>query len=135
MSQKYKIADYDETQDRSSVRSASGEVKGQEKVKGQCFELGKSVGIEFITSDGARQSFAYSYLITFRLEAQDKTQKLSLFFTTHWVYVRGYCLDMLYAAIRERTLLAIKQCDERYSQLAEKNGDDPWVTTIDIDWK
>ncbi|MEM7621281.1 MAG: hypothetical protein AAF228_12645 [Pseudomonadota bacterium] len=135
MSQKYKIADYDETRDRSGADNASGEVKGQEIIKGQCFELGQSLGIDFIMVDGARQSFAYSYLITFRLEAQDETQKLSLFFTTHWVYVTGYCLDMLYAAIQERTLSVVKQGDERYSQLTEKNGDDPLVTTIEIEWK
>jgi len=84
-------------------------------------------------TDGTQQNFAYSHYLTAWLGKEGKERIIKVFFATHLVTIRGYCLDEIYKATLSQSLKMVTANDERYlSNVPEGN---PFVTDVNIAWK
>lgn len=83
--------------------------------------------------DGTRQNFHYSHFITSWLGKEDSLQVIKIFFSTHLVTIKGYCLEELYDHLIEHGVKNIIEHDERYISMVGE--DKVFVTDIDIAWK
>ena len=117
---------------------------GQEKKQAEkdpnaitVFEIGETRTIDFILKDGTRQSFAYAHYMTAWIGKEGDTEKnerfIKVFFATHLITIKGYCLDALYDALISLSVKSIKAHDERYLDMVEE--DQIFVTDIKITWK
>ena len=101
------------------------------------FETGETRTIDFILKDGTRQNFAYIHYLTAWLgkdEAAEKTERyIKIFFATHLITIKGYCLDEIYNHLLDFSLKTIKANDERYLDMVEENK--PFVMDIKVTWK
>ena len=97
------------------------------------YTVGETKTIDFILKDGTRQNFNYNHFITSWLGIEDNLNIIKIFFSTHLVTIKGYCLDDLYNHLLEHAIKSIKEHDERYISMAEET--DVFVTEIDIQWK
>lgn len=96
------------------------------------FEVGDTRTIDFLQLDGTRQNFAYSHYITSWLRKEDNQQVIKIFFATHCVTMKGYCLEQLYDALAKLTVTSVKAFDERYVDLIGE--DQPYLREIEIVW-
>ncbi|WP_394972583.1 hypothetical protein [uncultured Croceitalea sp.] len=97
------------------------------------YEMGETRTIDFILTNGTRQNFAYSHYLTAWLGKEDKDRFINIFFATHMVTIKGYCLDKIYNAITTLSVKSIKAHDKRYLDLIGEGN--PFVTEIKIGWK
>ncbi|MDO5969410.1 hypothetical protein Q4Q35_06290 [Flavivirga aquimarina] len=121
---------------------------GQEKERTQkdpntvtVFETGDTHTIDFILLDGTRQCFLYSHMLTAWIGKDDNAENdvteneryIKIFFATHLVTIKGFCLDEIYNALTTLSLKSTKTHDERY--LSAVSDDNAFVTNIKITWK
>ena len=97
------------------------------------FETGETRTIDFVLTDGTRQNFAYSHYLTSWLGKDGNDRVIKIFFATHLVTVKGYCLDELYDGLTGFSVKSIQAHDERYADMVEE--DKTFVTDIKIAWK
>ena len=97
------------------------------------FETGGTKTIDFVLLDGTRQNFAYTHYLTSWLGKDGNDRVIKIFFATHLVTVKGYCLDGLYDGLTSFSVKSIKAHDERYADMVEE--DKTFVTDIKIVWK
>ena len=127
MSQTYKF--------KSLAISNNGKEKEtyDETDKLNVFTLSESKTIDFKLKDGARQCFHYSHFITSWLGKDDELQIIKIFFSTHLVTIKGYCLEELYDHLIEHKVKNITEHDERYASMVDEGK--VFVIEIDIAWK
>ena len=121
---------------------------GQEKQQEQktsdaitVFEIGETRTIDFIQKDGTRQCFLYSHMLTAWIGKDGNTEKnaiknerfIKIFFATHLITIKGYCLDGIYDALIKLSVKSIKAHDQRYLDMVAE--DKAFVSDIDITWK
>ena len=97
------------------------------------FSLSESKTIDLKLKDGTRQCFHYSHFITSWLGKDDELQIIKMFFSTHLVTIKGYCLEELYNHLIEHKVKNITEHDERYISMVDEGK--VFVTEIDIEWK
>ena len=97
------------------------------------FEIGETRTIDFISLDGTRQNFTYTHYLTSWLGKDGDERVIKIFFATHLVTIKGFCLDALYDALTKLSVISVKANDERYQSLIE-NGK-TFVTDIKVIWK
>lgn len=95
--------------------------------------LGESKTIDFKLKDGSRQCFHYSHFITSWLGKEEEVQVLKIFFSTHLVTIKGYCLEKLYGHLIEHKVKSITEHDERYGSMVDEGK--VFVNNIEISWK
>ena len=97
------------------------------------FETGDTKTIDFVFLDGTRQNFHYSHYITAWMGKEKDETFIKIFFATHLVTIKGYCLDIIYDELIQLRLKSIKANYERYSD--SKEEEESFVTEIMIGWK
>ncbi|MEM8938612.1 MAG: hypothetical protein AAGC64_04605 [Bacteroidota bacterium] len=97
------------------------------------FDIGETRTIDFVLLDGTRQNFAYAHYLTAWLGKDGGNRVIKIFFATHLVTIKGYCLGGLYDQLIKLSVKSIKAHDERYTDLVEE--DRTFVTDIKITWK
>ncbi len=101
------------------------------------FEMGETRTIDFVLANGTRQNFAYAHYMTTWIGKDENGEKnercIKIFFATHLVTIRGYCLDNLYNELIKLSVKSIKVNDERYLDMV--NEGQPFVTDIKVTWK
>lgn len=97
------------------------------------FEVGETRTIDFELLDGTRQNFAYIHYLTAWLGKDGDDRVIKIFFATHLVTIKGYCLDDLYNELTKLSVKSIKANDGRYVDMVEE--DKSFVTDIKITWK
>lgn len=112
---------------------------GQEKEQSQTgkklsvYEVGETRTIDFVLSDGSRQSFPYAHYHTAWLGKENNERIIKIFFSTHHITIKGYCLDTLYDELLKQSVKFIKAHDERYADMVDE--DKIFVNKIKIEWK
>ena len=96
------------------------------------YEVGETRTIDFIMLDGTRQNFPYSHYLTSWLGKEDNQLVIKVFFATHLVTVKGYCLEKIYNYLLSLRLKSMKANNKRYEN---SNSNKPFVTHISINWK
>ncbi len=125
MSQNYKF--------KSLQIAESDHKKAEDPNKLTVFEVGETRTIDFTLLDGTRQNFAYIHYLTAWLGKDGDDRVIKIFFATHLVTIKGYCLDDLYDELIKLSVKYIKAHDERYADMIEE--DKAFVTDIKITWK
>jgi len=125
MSQKYKFKSLQYSEEEK-VQEITGE-------KLTVFETGETKTIDFILLDGTRQNFACAHYMTAWLGKEDNDRVIKIFFATHLVTIKGYCLDELYDELIKLSVTFIKAHDERYVDMVDE--DKAFVTDIKVAWK
>lgn len=97
------------------------------------FTLGESKCLDLKLKDGSRQSFHYSHFITSWLGKEDDLQVIKIFFSTHLVTIKGYCLEELYNYLIDHKVKNISEHDERY--ISPMDEDKVFVSEIETKWK
>jgi hypothetical protein len=97
------------------------------------FETGETKTIDFIQKDGTRQSFPYAHYMTAWMGTEDDERFIKIFFATHLVTIKGYCLDQLYDHLTQFKLTRVIENDERY--LKDLGDDEVFISTIEVEWK
>ena len=97
------------------------------------FTVGESKTIDFKLKDGARQCFHYSHFITSWLGKDDELQIIKMFFSTHLVTIKGYCMEELYDYLIEHKVKNITEHDERYASMVDEGK--VFIIKIWIEWK
>ncbi|GAB5476333.1 MAG: hypothetical protein Mars2KO_44320 [Maribacter sp.] len=105
----------------------------EEAEKLNVFTLGESKTIDFKLKDGSRQCFHYSHLITSWFGKEEEVQVLKIFFSTHLLSIKGYCLEELYDHLLQHKIKNITEHDERYTSITDEGK--VFVIEIDIAWK
>lgn len=127
MSQKYKF---------KSLQIAEGKKDSKEKKDPNrltVFEVGETKTIDFELLDGTRQNFTYSHYLTAWLGKEKTERVIKIFFATHLVTIKGFCLDMIYDELVNLALKYVKANDERYASMIEENQ--AFVTDIEVKWR
>ncbi|MDH7913466.1 hypothetical protein [Winogradskyella sp. SYSU M77433] len=96
------------------------------------YEIGESKTIDFVLLDGTRQNFPYSHYLTSWLGVENEERVIKIFFATHMVTVKGFCLDQLYNRILKQELKRISANKIRYEIT---RNDNTYITNIVIQWK
>jgi hypothetical protein len=128
MSQNYKFKSLEiikETQKKQDQNYNSEDLK--------VYEVGDTRTIDFVMLDGTRQNFPYSHYLTSWLGMENEERVIKIFFATHLVTIKGYCLDQIYNELIVFNLKSLKSNTERY--LGNVNTDTPFITSISITWK
>lgn len=129
MSQNYKF--------KSLQFSEKEKEQSEESEKLVVFETGETRTIDLVLLDGTRQGFLYSHMLTVWLgkegDAEKNERVIKIFFSTHLVTIKGYCLDGLYNELIKLSVKYIKAHDERYLDMVEEN--ETFVTDIKVAWK
>lgn len=97
------------------------------------FTLGESKTIDFNLKDGTRQNFNYSHFITSWLGNEDNLNVIKIFFSTHLVTIKGYCLEELHEQLIEKRVKSIIENDIRYQSMVDKGK--CFVIELNIFWK
>ena len=97
------------------------------------FETGEAKTIDFIQKDGTRQNLPYSHYMTAWMGQEKEERFIKIFFATHLVTIRGYCLDELYNHLIKFELKSITANDERYSN--DVSDEKPFVISIGVEWR
>ncbi|WP_136468931.1 hypothetical protein [Flagellimonas onchidii] len=97
------------------------------------FALGESKTIDFRLKGGSRQCFHYTHFISAWMGKEDELQFIKIFFSTHLVTIKGYCLEELYDCLIEHKVKNITEYDERYASMVEESK--VFVIEIEISWK
>ena len=97
------------------------------------YETGDHKMLDLQLLNGERQQFNYGYFITAWTETETDAKVIKLFFTTHMVTIKGYCLDEIFDNLLTHTVTSIRANDIRYADSAD--DDAPFVTNIEIKWK
>ena len=97
------------------------------------FETGETKTIDFIQKDGTRQSFPYSHFMTAWMGKEDDERFIKIFFATHLVTIKGYCLDQLYDHLIQSNLKKVIENDERY--LKDVGDSEVFVISLMVEWK
>ena len=126
MSQTYKFKSL-----QISKKEQEQETSAEDKLT--VFTLAESKTLDFKLKDGTRQNFHYSHFITAWLGNEDNLNIIKVFFSTHLVTIKGYCLEELYDHLIEHAVKNIIEHDERYISMVA--DDKVFVTDIDIAWK
>ena len=118
-----------------SLRYQASETNAQDTAaeKLTVFELGESKTIDFVSLDGTRQNFPYIQYLTCWLGKDEKEWALKIFFSTHLVTIKGFCLERLYEAILEMKVKSVTAHDERYADMIDE--DETFVSSIRVSWK
>lgn len=96
------------------------------------YEVGDTRSIDFVMLDGTRQNFPYSHYLTSWLGMENNERVIKVFFATHLVTIKGYCLDELYEYLLSQKLKNLKANSNRYLNPSEN---ETIVTEISIKWK
>lgn len=129
MSQNYKFKSLEIA--KESQKKEIDETKDEDF---KVYEIGESKTIDFVLLDGTRQNFPYSHYLTSWLGMENEERVIKIFFATHMVTVKGFCLDDIYDHITQLSLKSIKANDNRYEQLKNLNSK-AFVIDININWK
>ncbi len=133
MSQKYKFKSLQIAQ----TEEKKEEIKPEDLSHLTVFETGNPRTIDFIKKDGTRQSFPYGHYHTawfgVDTDSENNERVIKIFFATHLVTIKGYCLDELYNHLCTQKLKFVRANDERYLNMYP--DDKPFVLTILIEWK
>lgn len=97
------------------------------------FVIGETKTIDFIMLDGTRQNFSYSHYLTSWLGKEDENSVIKIFFATHLITIKGYCLNDIYNHLTTFSIKTLKAMDKRYIQ--DINEQKPFITDILITWK
>lgn len=97
------------------------------------FEVGETKTIDFEQGDGTRQNFSYAHYITAWMGKEEEAKVIKVFFATHLVTIKGYCLEHIYDALTGLSLKYLKANDMRYLKTVEDG--ELFVTDIEIKWK
>lgn len=97
------------------------------------FETGETKTIDFELLDGTRQNFHYSHYITSWMGKENGERIIKIFFATHLITLKGYCLDAIYEALRQFKVKSIKANNSRYQDSLP--DEHTFVTDIIIKWK
>ncbi|MAU70846.1 MAG: hypothetical protein CML04_02025 [Pseudozobellia sp.] len=123
-----------------TYRFRSLEISKDEQTQGErvdenmnVFDVGETKTIDFRLRSGVRQCFQYSHFITAWYGSEDNKSIIKLFFSTHLVTIKGYCLDNLYNHLLEHAIKSIQEQDERYISIVKENA--VFVSDIGIQWK
>jgi hypothetical protein len=124
MNQNYKFKSL-QFEDSKSSTQRSDEI--------EIFQTGETKTIDFVQLDGTRQSFPYGHYMTAWIGKENDERFIKIFFATHLVTIKGYCLDDIYNQLLQYKLKSVKANDERYSNSI--TDDKSFVFEIDIQWK
>lgn len=97
------------------------------------FEIGETKTIDFELLDGTRQNFPYGHYLTSWIGKDGDERVMKIFFATHLVTIKGFCLDSIYDALCSFKLKSIKANDERYLKTIDEGK--TFVIDIKITWK
>ena len=101
------------------------------------FEVGDTKTIDFVLLNGTRQNFPYIHYLTAWLgkdgDARKSERVLKIFFATHLVTIKGYCLDEIYNHLTELNIKSVRAHDVRYASNIEDGK--AFVTHIAVTWK
>jgi len=129
MSQNYKFKSLEITKNGQEKK----ETKAGDPNALTVFETGETRTVDFISLDGTRQNFTYVHYLTGWLGKDGEDRVIKIFFATHLVTIKGYCLDEIYNHLATLSLKMVKANDERYLKTIEEGK--PFVTDIKITWK
>jgi len=105
----------------------------KEPDQSKVFEIGDTKTIDFELLDGTRQNFSYAHYMTSWIGKDGDERVIKIFFATHLITIKGYCLDPIYDAIISLKLKKVKASDERYLNTSEDGK--VFVSDIKITWK
>lgn len=125
MNQNYNFKSLEYSEDNEEQKSNPDEIK--------VFETGETKTIDFIQKDGTRQSFPYAHYMTAWMEVEKDERFIKIFFATHLVTIKGYCLDQLYNHLTQFDLKKVIENDERY--LKDVGDNEVFVVNLTIEWK
>lgn len=97
------------------------------------FEIGDTKTIDFELLDGTRQNFTYAHYLSSWLGKDGEDRIIKIFFATHLITIKGYCLNEIYDALASFNLKHLKANDERYLKTLEEGKS--FITDIEIVWK
>ena len=97
------------------------------------FETGQTKTIDFVQKDGTRQSFSYGHFMTAWMGIKDDERFIKIFFATHLITIKGYCLDPIYDHFINQYLKILRVSDERYLDQVKEH--EPFIVEINIVWK
>ena len=97
------------------------------------FEVGDTRTIDFVLLNGTRQNFPYIHYLTSWLGKDGEDRVIKIFFATHLVTIKGYCLDEIYIHLTELNLKSVRAHDVRYASTIEDGK--AFVTHIAVTWK
>ncbi|WP_299111424.1 hypothetical protein [uncultured Winogradskyella sp.] len=127
MSQNYKFKSLEIA--KASQKKEIDETKNDDF---KIYEIGESKTIDFVLLDGTRQNFPYSHYLTSWLGVENEERVIKIFYATHMVTVKGFCLDELYESLLSQKLKNIKANSNRYQNPSD---DKTLVTEVIIKWK
>jgi len=127
MSQNYKFKSLQIAKASQEDKDLKGSV---ENIK--VYEIAETRTIDFVMLDGTRQNFPYSHYLTSWLGMENEERIIKIFFATHLVTIRGFCLGELYEFILTQRLKAVTAHSKRYNS-PSKN--EVLVTEIIVKWK
>ncbi len=128
MSQNYKFKSLEIA--KASQKKEIDETKNDDF---KVYEIGESKTIDFVLLDETRQNFPYSHYLTSWLGVESEERVIKIFFATHMVTVKGFCLDKLYESLLLQELKILKENSERY--LKYGYSETPFILSIIIKWK
>ena len=105
----------------------------KEPDQSKVFEIGDTKTIDFELLDGTRQNFSYAHYMTSWIGKDGDERVIKIFFATHLITIKGYCLDPIYDALSSLKLKKVKASDERYLKTTEDGK--VFVTDIEVKWK
>ncbi|MDH7911352.1 hypothetical protein [Winogradskyella sp. SYSU M77433] len=97
------------------------------------YEVGETKTIDFELLDGTRQNFSYAHYITSWIGKDGDERVIKIFFATHLVTIKGYCLDPVYEAVASLKLKKLKANNVRYIKSIEEGK--TYIIMIEIRWK
>ena len=97
------------------------------------FELGESKTIDFVSLDGTRQNFPYIQYLTCWFGKEENERSIKIFFSTHLVTIKGFCLEKLYEALLEMKVKSVRAHNERYADMIGEDA--TFVSSIRVSWK
>jgi hypothetical protein len=130
MNRNYRFKSLEISQKNSKDEKAHN---GVEQSDQGVFEIGETRSINFILDNGSQQNFPYTHYLTGWYGMDNDEWVIKLFFATHIVTIRGYCLEELYENIRLLKVKKVIAYDERYLDMVGES--DPFVTDIVVKWK
>ena len=128
MSQKYKFRSLQIVEN-----SKKNKVKKESPQTLTVFQVGETKTLDFELLDGTRQNFAYSHYLTSWIGKDGSERVIKIFFATHLVTIKGYCLDEVYKYLSKLSLKSIKANDRRYLSATDESK--AFVTSIEIKWR
>ncbi|WP_188604955.1 hypothetical protein [Aquaticitalea lipolytica] len=115
---------------KASQKKEIDEIKDEDF---KVYEVGDTKTIDFILLDGTRQNFPYSHYLTSWLGVENEERVIKIFFATHMVTVKGFCLELLYDYLIKFSLKTLRVTDKRYLQ--KKDEANPLIKNVIIVWK